>query len=441
MKTIPAGAAIGFIMIIAALFTLTTCEPPSLKQTIDDMVSRKVELLTPDNEAQLAEKTPELTWSSLGDAASYEVQLSITEDFADPVTGTATEMKYEIPDPLTICDERYWRVRAIGADSTEGPWSETRSFEIVVSESPRLVGSYNFRTEYPDADPFSVAVDGDYVYVPLGSAGDGLAVLDISTPSAPVRIGSFKPPSGRKAYHADIFGNYVYCHESDTGALLHVIDISDPANPVLAGSSPGSALSSGMVATVGGVTVAIQGTTLQYYSTNNPAAISIGDKETLPAEGWIPEVAGFNFCVVVEKKGLYIYGTYDYGYKGKYSIPDITNFFSGIAGMGNYVYLAKEDLLIIDCTDPSSPQLAATYPLNDYDLLGGVEISGHYLVGNVGTGEGKLVVLDIQEPTAPVFAGVSDAAAGGWIEISGNYVIAAAYGTGVVNIIDLVPED
>lgn len=427
----------GAAFVVAAVLTFTTCGDFALKQTIADMVERKVDLLGPDNEAQIAEKTPELTWSSIGDAVIYEVQLSVTEDFADPVTGTSTEMLYEVPDPLTIGDYRYWRVRAVGSDGTEGDWSEIRNFEIVPSATPKVVASFNIRNEYPNANPFSVALSGNYAYIPLGSAGDGLAVLDFSTPSAPKLVGSFKPSSGRAIYHAAIYGNHLYCHEAAAGALLHVLDISDPAKPKLAGSSTVSVLSDGMVATVGGVTIAVNGTTVQYYDTDNLSNISDSNTETIPDNGWIPETAGNNCYVIVENTGLYIYGTYDRGLKGTYSIPGIQRYYAGLSGYSDYVYVAKDDLLIIDCSKPAAPQLAETYSLDDYNFYGGLDISGHYLIGN--TKEEKIVVIDIREPTAPAFVGAVEASAG-WPETNGNYVVGPVYASGILEIMDLVPE-
>lgn len=47
MKKPVAISLIGFILIVTALFTLTTCEPPSLKQTISDIVERKLDLVSP----------------------------------------------------------------------------------------------------------------------------------------------------------------------------------------------------------------------------------------------------------------------------------------------------------------------------------------------------------------------------------------------------------
>lgn len=66
--------------------------------------------------------------------------------------------------------EFYERAEAL---ETEGPWIDVRSFDLVPSESPKQVGMYNFRTDYPDADPFSVAVKDEFVFVPLSTTDDG----------------------------------------------------------------------------------------------------------------------------------------------------------------------------------------------------------------------------------------------------------------------------
>jgi len=150
------------LAVTAAVLILTTCDDFALKQTISDMVERKVVLLGPDDDVQIAQKTPELTWSSIG-------------------------------------DDRYWRVRAVGTDGTEGPWSEVRSFEIVPSELPKLVNTLDL-----GAHAWGLEVSGDFLYSSAGS--NGIKVFDINSPAEPELVDTY----------------YVY-----------LLDISDPANVVV----------------------------------------------------------------------------------------------------------------------------------------------------------------------------------------------------------------
>jgi len=68
-------------------------------------------------------------------------------------------------------------------------------------------------------------VSGNYAYV----AGPGLRVIDVSTPSAPVEVGSIGTP---EATGVAVVGGYAYV----VGDGLRVIDVSTPSAPTYAGS-------------------------------------------------------------------------------------------------------------------------------------------------------------------------------------------------------------
>jgi hypothetical protein len=74
-----------------------------------------------------------------------------------------------------------------------------------------------------------VAVNGHYAYMALGNAG--MAVIDVSNPAKPQRVGGCK--TGGAAVGVAVSGNYVYVADGSAG--LVVIDVSDPANPQLVG--------------------------------------------------------------------------------------------------------------------------------------------------------------------------------------------------------------
>jgi hypothetical protein len=77
-----------------------------------------------------------------------------------------------------------------------------------------------------------VAVSGSYAYVACAKYfpdGGGLAVIDISTPSAPAEVGFIDTPSF--AYGVAVSGGYAYV----AGGGLHVIDVSTPSAPVEVG--------------------------------------------------------------------------------------------------------------------------------------------------------------------------------------------------------------
>jgi len=60
----------------------------------------------------------------------YEAQLSLTEDFSDPVTFPQTDLTSYQMSNLTFGGQYFWRVRAYDDDSVSG-WSETWSFSVL----------------------------------------------------------------------------------------------------------------------------------------------------------------------------------------------------------------------------------------------------------------------------------------------------------------------
>jgi hypothetical protein len=63
---------------------------------------------------------------------------------------------------------------------------------------------------------------------------DGLGIIDVTDPTAPLEIGSFNPEGS--TYDFDIAGNYAYLAQGANGLI--VLDISDLKNPNMVGSVP-----------------------------------------------------------------------------------------------------------------------------------------------------------------------------------------------------------
>lgn len=80
--------------------------------------------------------------------------------------------------------------------------------------------------------PFDVALIDDFALV--AERGDGLGILDISEPSAPVRIGNFKLP-GSLASSVVVRGRTAYVGNESAG--LVILDVDRPESPVLMGSA------------------------------------------------------------------------------------------------------------------------------------------------------------------------------------------------------------
>jgi hypothetical protein len=86
---------------------------------------------------------------------------------------------------------------------------------------------------------WAVAAQGNYAYV---GEGPRLAVLDISDPTAPVKVGETSPLSG-VIQDIAAAGDYVYAAGGYSYyAGLHIINVADPSAPATVGfyDAPGS---------------------------------------------------------------------------------------------------------------------------------------------------------------------------------------------------------
>jgi hypothetical protein len=89
-------------------------------------------LSTPSNTATNVSLTPTLTWSTVANAASYQIQVSTVSNFASTVFTASglTATTQAISPALSNSTQYYWRVNATNAGGTGG-WSSTFSFTTV----------------------------------------------------------------------------------------------------------------------------------------------------------------------------------------------------------------------------------------------------------------------------------------------------------------------
>jgi hypothetical protein len=64
--------------------------------------------------------------------------------------------------------------------------------------------------------PCGVAVSGSYAYV--ADANDGLRIIDVSTPSSPVEVGSYN--TGGSAWSVTVSGSYDYVADGEDGLYI-----------------------------------------------------------------------------------------------------------------------------------------------------------------------------------------------------------------------------
>jgi hypothetical protein len=148
-----------------------------------------------------------------------------------------------------------------------GSWGALKVLDLSNPAAPTLVGSYQTPRSriFPPPDlgvyaPARAVAKGDYAYVAWNS--DGLRVLDVSSPSNPVELGSFVPPDTpdpngaipAKAYVQGV--DTLGCGKvviTDINSGLYVLNVPAPPNcsslsvaaalagPSATGSATGSA--------------------------------------------------------------------------------------------------------------------------------------------------------------------------------------------------------
>ena len=224
---------------------------------------------------------------------------------------------------------------------------------LVWSGGPFAIGS----VDTPGfADGFAVA--GNFAYVADGL--NGLQLIDISNPQAPVLSGRADTPGS--ARDVAIAGNYAYVADFRNG--LQVIDISNSQIPVLAGSVdvPGFA-----------ITVAIVG---------NFAYVGGGYKN------------GLQVIDITQPEAPVLVGSFDN--------PDYA---LGFAIAGNFVYAATNfnGLQVLDSTDPGSPVVVSSTGTPGFSKS--IANAGNF--SYIADADGGLQVIDIRNPYAPVLVGGS----------------------------------
>lgn len=328
-----------------------------------------------------------------------------------------------------------------------------------------LAGSYD-----SPGNALGVAIAGNFAFVADGS--DGLRIVDILDPAAPVSAGSYDTPG--HANNVAISGNYAFIADSYNGLVS--IDISTPGSP-MAGSTCSSLGHVFDVCTEGDfafvadgeaglaiVDIRYPGTSMsvlrQYSYLETPLGVAqsgtivyIADNisglvvlDASPLLGEITHLATYGLTdaydvavdgdlvyVACGSTGLAVFDAADP------SDPDLLSLFStpgearGVAVDGDYVYIADDDsgLVVIDVTDPASP--VRTHQLDTPGTASDVAVAGD--LAFVADGSYGLAVINIRDNVTPAPWGNSGGNSYD-LDIAGDYVYVVASGSGL-RVIDV----
>jgi hypothetical protein len=329
----------------------------------------------------------------------------------------------------------YYKVFAASATGRYSPGVETSAMAIankVLKQTLTRTGQLSY------SDVVAVRTAGNYNYICRGAAG--LAIVNISNPSAPVQSAVLtlgNTASSGWCSDVKIAGNYAYVANWDRG--LVIVDISNPAAPVQRGSV---ALTNASVVFVEGsyAYVAVEnnasGGGLAVINVSNPAAPTQSSMTSSNGHG-----AGVN------KVGNHVYLTHrDTGTFKGLRVYDVTNpsapnlvrsvtraSMEDIDIRDNHAYITvgSGGLEIFDVTTPSNPISRSTIATTGNGLVLGVSVADNHAFITDYTFN-KLYVIDVSNKTAPTIARSYTASAGAlYLHVSGGFVSMTVEGRGL----------
>ncbi|MBX3743996.1 MAG: hypothetical protein KF833_01675 [Verrucomicrobiae bacterium] len=301
---------------------------------------------------------------------------------------------------LTVTGPGSVRVTAEQAgDTTYAGVRETRTFngpEAVLTE----LGAVSFT-----GSPRGVKEIGNLAYVALGTrwngqanVGGGVEVLDVSDPSAPVRLGRLSA-AGWTPGAIDVSGHHAfvtYAPTTQTGASgVRVIDVSDPGNPVNRGSVTTAAF---------GADITVVGA-YAYLATRTASGLSGGGLEILDVTDPTQPV----------RVGFF----------------NISSGASGVRVHGTTAYLTRSNggLTVVDVRDPARPERVGQFPaevgFSNVDIAGTLAFvadHGYQVQGSASQYAGGLRILDLSHPARPALLGAVNLGdgTGGHVGVAGS---------------------
>ena len=250
-------------------------------------------------------------------------------------------------DSIVTCDSSYTWLLNGQTFITSGTYTHFNSYP-----APILMGTYS-NSVYGN-----VSVSGNYAYVAGGSSG--LAVIDISNPSAPTLTSTYNA-SGGYVNGVSVSGNYAYVAGGSSG--LVIIDISNPLVPTLTSTYNTSGGYANGVSVSGNYAYVADGSSgLDIFDISNPL---------------VPILAGNLLFSGGLVSAIYVSGDYAYITEGY-----------GNSGL----------ILIIDISNPSAPTLAGTYNAWPFSI-DDIYVSGDYAY--VAGGSYGLAIIDISNSSIP----------------------------------------
>ncbi|MCD4848238.1 MAG: T9SS type A sorting domain-containing protein [Candidatus Aegiribacteria sp.] len=227
--------------------------------------------------------------------------------------------------------------------------------DISDQENPFLQGEYSMDLW---AIPNNLDIKDSYVYMQdYISSTYKLIALDVSNPDMPQLAGEY-PYTAKDIFTGD---SYVYVLDSDK---LRIFDLQDPSNPILEGSLTLSDDALRICVNNGYAFIAGNGV-------NTLWIVDVSDCSNPQLITSITTACNYARDIVVQDSLLYLVCTQhmqiinidDINNPAIISTFDEVNSATGICVANNYAYIADNNLLKIDISDPAAPSFVEAYPI------------------------------------------------------------------------------
>lgn len=245
---------------------------------------------------------------------------------------------------------------------------------------PRVVGRQNTAGQ-----AFDIAVQGDYAYIADGYGG--LQTIDISTPNQTQWVNQYD--ASGFAYAVDVYEGYAYIADGKGG--LRVVDVNDPATAALK---------------------------TQFRIPSSAYDVCVHD-------GYAYVAAGEAGLLVIDSRNLNEPPPPPFApVHREETVAQIQTSSPawGVAAFGNYVYVAADELSVVDISGPENPKTVAVHQIEGYAYK--IRVLGNRAY--IAALDGGIYILDITEPEKlNVIGHYNTAGIAKAIDVWGNYAYVA----------------
>ncbi len=334
----------------------------------------------------------------------------------------AADLRADCPELVGRAPGRVPAIATSGGFIYFGSGSTLLVGEISDPGAPRVVGEVALPNLVSD-----IAISGHHVFV--ASFGAGLRVIDVSTPTAPVEVGSWDTEGPARA--VAVSGDYAYVTTRTFEPGLWVIDVSTPSAPIGVGFVDTPWWPDAVAVSGGYAYVVVYSGQLRVFDVGTPSApFEVGSVDT-PGPARDVAIEGAYAYVAASGGGLLVVDVSTPSAPDWEALLDTTGEALGVEVDGGYGYVVGPGLSVIDVATPAAPLEVGFVDTPGMAEHVAVVASGYAYVAAQG---GGVRVIDVRTPAAPVevtFRGGT----GSDIAVSGGYAyLVGGHGLQVIDV-------